>query len=294
MAQPVATDSHQWQALRDALSVALTESDSSAIDAFLQAAPADDERRLRAFQSACLLPSVTSLDKAVLPATPALAVCARLALQLRIRLEPHLYSLRALEREYTWPVLRPHDGDSFLLGDALLVAPVLAEGARQRTVTLPDGLWFDFWTDAPVFGGQLVNVVAPPERLPLFVRAGAVLPLSAPTPALAPQSTMRLYPGDHESTIYEDGGGTQDYADGNFRWTYITSVHAADGLRLTRRTAGRYLPSHRHHTLQIFGLAAPPAAVVVDRRSAPLWYYNTGRLECAVPDDFSAVEISFS
>jgi alpha-glucosidase (family GH31 glycosyl hydrolase) len=287
------TPALHWLTLRDAFKAAVASAETDASDQILNTTPADDLCRLRAFQCAALLPAATHLQDVALPATPAMAVCARLALQLRARLQPYLYSLCALEREYNWPLLRSAPTDAFLLGDALLVAPVLEPGA-SRTVRLPDGVWFDFWSDRRYAGGQSIDIVAPLERLPLFVRAGAVVPLAAPTSGQPQRSTLRVYPGDYESTLYEDSGQSQDYADGNFRWSYITSVSTTDGLRLTRRSAGRYNPPYAEHRLEIFGLPGTPVSVQVDRRSAPLWYTNAGRLECTVPDDFSAVEVRFS
>ena len=63
--------------------------------------------------------------------------------------------------------------DQYRLGRDLLVAPVVEEGASTRTLYLPDGQWQDFWTGAPVVGGQWHTVAAPLDRIPVFVRAGA-------------------------------------------------------------------------------------------------------------------------
>jgi alpha-D-xyloside xylohydrolase len=88
--------------------------------------------------------------------------------------------------------------DEFMWGDSLLVAPVLRKGARRRRVYLPAGDWFDFWTGSPVRGARRVVVAAPLDRIPLFVRAGTVLPLAG--------GELRVYPGEGTSWLYEDDG----------------------------------------------------------------------------------------
>lgn len=115
------------------------------------------------------------------------------AIRLRYRLMPYLWSL--FERAHTLhePIIRPAfynfpddeacfcDSDDFMLGDALLVAPVVQQGASTRRVYLPAGpsAWFDFHTGQRFASGTVQEVAAPLASLPLFVRAGASMPLAA-------------------------------------------------------------------------------------------------------------------
>jgi len=111
--------------------------------------------------------------------------------RLHLRLFPYLWShaqrlavdgrpiVRALGLAY--PELGVHPPDTYLLGDDLLVAPVVKYGARERTLHVPPGIWLDYWTDQPVDAGQPITVDAPLDTLPLFVRAGAIIPLLRPT-----------------------------------------------------------------------------------------------------------------
>ncbi|MFM8320209.1 MAG: TIM-barrel domain-containing protein, partial [Chloroflexota bacterium] len=113
----------------------------------------------------------------------------RAALQLRQRLAPYIYSLAWQAAQSGWPLVRPllwldpadrrlwDCDDAFLLGDALLVAPVLHEAARQRTLQLPPGDWYDFWDDTLYTGPAQVSLPVSLERIPLLARAGAVLPV---------------------------------------------------------------------------------------------------------------------
>ncbi len=119
----------------------------------------------------------------------AVAVVRRM-LSLRAQLLPYLYTLSHEATLSGAPLARPTfwsapedrgtwtQEDCFLLGTDLLVAPVLEEGASSRPVRLPPGAWYDFWTDERHPGAQIIEVDAPLDQIPLFVRAGAVLPLS--------------------------------------------------------------------------------------------------------------------
>jgi alpha-glucosidase/alpha-D-xyloside xylohydrolase len=106
----------------------------------------------------------------------------------------------------------------------LLVAPVLAPGARRRTTYLPAGLWWDFWTNATIEGGREVTREVDLETLPLYVRAGAVLPIG-PIKQYAQEAsseplTFRVYPGaDGTMSLYEDDGTSFRYQQGAFRST---------------------------------------------------------------------------
>ncbi len=117
---------------------------------------------------------------------------------------------RALDQSY-----------EFMFGPDLLVAPVIAPGAKEWSVYLPRtaGGWFDFWTGEKHPGGRTVSVAAPLERIPLQVRAGSILPLG---PALqftdekaADPIELRIYPGaDADYTLYEDEGTNYRYEHG--------------------------------------------------------------------------------
>jgi len=116
----------------------------------------------------------------------------RAAIGLRLHLMPYLYTLMWQASTAHTPVLRPTfydfgddvqcwaDNDEMMIGRELLVAPVFEDGARSRTLYLPGGRnatgWFDYWSQRYYSGGQQITVDAPLDRVPLFVRAGALLP----------------------------------------------------------------------------------------------------------------------
>ena len=156
---------------------------------------------------------------------------------------PYIYSLGYQTHETGAPFMRglfmdfPHDpnvanmGDEYMFGPALLVAPVTDQGATTRSVYLPAGTdWYNFWTNEKVHGGQTITVAAPIDTIPLFVRAGSILPLGSPVESTNEKqeiAKLRVYPGaDADGLIYQDDGTTYDYENGK---SDITHLHWADG-----------------------------------------------------------------
>lgn len=153
----------------------------------------------------------------------ALAIVRRYTL-LRYRLFPYLYSLAHEAQRTGLPVIRamplvfPDDPNTcdkdlqFMLGPWLLVAPIYDAG-EERTVYLPEGVWFDFWTGERFAGPATLRVHAPLDTLPLFVRGGAILPMMQearriPKGAIDPL-ILEVYPhGRGIYTLYEDEGET--------------------------------------------------------------------------------------
>ena len=118
-------------------------------------------------------------------------------------------------------------GDEYMFGPAFLVAPVTEQGATSRSVYLPAGVdWYNYWTNQRFHGGQTIQVNAPIDTLPLFVRAGSILPLGDPVQSTAGTqklSRLRVYPGaDGDFTLYDDDGKTYAYESGERR---ITRLH---------------------------------------------------------------------
>jgi alpha-D-xyloside xylohydrolase len=152
--------------------------------------------------------------------------------QLRYRMLPYSYSLAAAVTQKHASILRPlvmdfrEDpevlgiGDQFLFGPSLLVNPVTSPGATRRQVYLPLGAgWFDFWTGAYVDGGRRLDAPAPYESLPLYVKAGSILPMGPELQHTAEKPadplTVWVYTGaDASFDLYEDDGVTYGYEKG--------------------------------------------------------------------------------
>jgi len=209
------------------------------------------------------------------------AICREYA-ELRYRLLPYTYTLAWQAHEDGLPLMRPlvlnypDDprvwalGHQFLWGDDLLVAPVTREGATTWAVYLPAGVWYDFWTGARHAGPGGITVEAPLERLPLFVRAGAIIPMG---PVMQHSSerpldelTLRVHPeGTTRFTLYEDDGRTQGYREGRYARILFECVAAPDAVTVRIGAAtgdASVVPVRRRYHLEMGGPA--PRAVVVD------------------------------
>jgi alpha-glucosidase len=153
------------------------------------------------------------------------------------------------------------DCDEFMVGNALLVAPVVEPGATTRRVYLPtraDGAteWVDFHTGDYHTGGEHVSVDAPLERLPLFVRAGAVLALTDNVDCSLlhdePSRRLCVYPlrnspaADFASDLYEDDGLSLDYRNGKSSVLSFAVTYADAGLKLAVERSGKFELPYEH------------------------------------------------
>ena len=154
-------------------------------------------------------------------------------LDLRYQLMPYLYSLVRETHDSGMPIMRamwlhyPDDpravgrSDQYLWGKDMLVAPVIEAGAAARQVYLPRGGWYDFWTGERSDGGRQIERKVDLATLPLYVRAGAILPMG-PTRQYVTQPvdkplSVRIYPGaDGQFFLYEDDGASFAYERGEF------------------------------------------------------------------------------
>ena len=149
-------------------------------------------------------------------------------LTLRYALIPYTYALahqtyrtgapfvRALFMDFPGDPAVATIGDQYMFGPAFLVAPVTDQGVTSRKVYLPAGTdWYDYWTDRRYTGGQTIDAAAPIDRIPLFVRAGSIVPVGVQVPSTAtrqPLERIRVYPGrDASFTLYDDDGVTNAY-----------------------------------------------------------------------------------
>ena len=153
--------------------------------------------------------------------------------ELRYRLLPYIYSaawgvtnrgetlMRALPLEFSSDSGAREVADQFLFGQSLLINPVSADGARQRTLYLPAGTeWVDFWTGKRSGGGQTITAEAALDRIPIYAKAGSILPMGPQAESAAAKADpieVRIYPGANgDFSLYEDEGDNYDYERGAY------------------------------------------------------------------------------
>jgi alpha-glucosidase len=205
-------------------------------------------------------------------------------LQLRERLLPYFYTYAALAHRNGLGMVRPlaleYPGDpatlhddaryEFLCGDAFLVAPVFEDTDVRHRIYLPAGTWFDFWTGGAQEGPVWIDGhPAPLDRLPLFVKAGSIVPLwPEGTLSWANRDTDRLdldiWPGDGATfDLYEDDGVTRQYADGRFAWQRFTVAVGQSEVAVTiGPSVGEYAgkPERRSYRVRLLGGGPPVVA----------------------------------
>ena len=176
-------------------------------------------------------------------------------LRLRYELMPYIYSLGYRVNQTGAPFMRglfmdfgddpkiANIGDEYMFGPALLVAPVTDQGMTTREVYLPAGTdWYNFWTNERVRGGQSLTVSAPIDQIPLFVRAGSILPMGTvveSTSEVQKIAKLRVYPGvDGAFDLYRDDGTTYAYEKGAFEVSHLHWDDAAKKLTHTGAEVG--------------------------------------------------------
>jgi len=198
---------------------------------------------------------------------PLVEPISRKYLELRYQLMPYLYSLVRETTDTGAPILRamwlhyPKDaqavarGDQYLWGRDILVAPVVEKGATSRAVYLPEGQWYDFWTSEKISGGREITRKVDLETMPLYVRAGALIPMGPVKQFTAEKSdkpmTMTVYPGaDGRFEIYEDDGTSFNHQKGDFLKVMLEWKDGARQFTMTR-TGGSRAPSPQLQRVEV-------------------------------------------
>ena len=215
--------------------------------------------------------------------------------ELRYHLLPYIYSsawgvtskgetlMRALPLEFSSDPGARVVSDQFMSGSALLINPITGEGARQRSVYLPAGNnWIDFWSGERVSGGRSITAEAPLERIPVYARAGSIIPYGPQVESAAGKPDpleLRVYAGANgDFALYEDEGDNYDYEHGahsaiSIHWDEKSStliIGARDGSypgMLEHRTFRIVLVRDGHGT-GIASSSEPDATIDYDGKAA--------------------------
>lgn len=188
-------------------------------------------------------------------------------IKLRYKLMPYIYNIFRQAHEELEPMLRPtfldHENDAdtyaetddYLFGKDLLVASVVEKGQRQREVYLPQNNagWYDFYDQTYYEAGRKIKVGAPLERIPLFVKAGSVIPMSGRMAYSKPEAdTIRefaIYPlkqtGEVQTSIYDDDGLTYRYRNGEYLQLNITLRSTQETVYIDIHKQGYWKPAYR-------------------------------------------------
>jgi alpha-glucosidase len=191
-------------------------------------------------------------------------------IELRYRLLPYIYSLFWEAASTGNPILRPlfyhyandpktHEiYDQVLLGSSMMAAPVYRPGVEKRMVYLPAGNWYDWWTGECYPGSTYILADAPLEKMPMYIRAGSIIPL-APVMQYVDESPinelrLRVTPGAGEWTLYEDDGHSFEYRHGAWSTTtYRVYLEGTQTVVDIQTRQGQWTPHPRKVIVEVVG-----------------------------------------
>lgn len=195
---------------------------------------------------------------------------------------PYLYSVFWEHHRYGFPILRPlvmleqedisnsFRQDEFTFGDKILVCPVLEQGATSRKVYLPKGKWVNFWTHEVLSGEQEYEIAAALDHMPLFVRAGSVIPEYPVMQYVGEKDIdevlLNVYFADYEvnSFLYEDHGDTFAYEQDIYSEKKFTVKGSENNLVIEQSRAGLYTPNYELYKYNVVGVPFKVNKVTVD------------------------------
>lgn len=217
---------------------------------------------------------------------------AKQAIELRYRLLPYNYTLAFDNNQTGAPLMRPlffdepkneklyADSDSYLWGDAFLVTPIVNPAVSKKEIYFPaGGNWFDFYSGEKYPGGASATVAVVPEHIPVFVRAGAFVPMIKTIQNTGEYSTGNIelhYYHDaavkqSSGKLYDDDGSTPNaFEQGKYEILHFGSrfEHHALALTLRAETGKLQAPEDRNVALSIHDVAVRPKRVLIDNRAA--------------------------
>ncbi|MEQ8474038.1 MAG: glycoside hydrolase family 31 protein [Marinoscillum sp.] len=196
---------------------------------------------------------------------------------LRYSLIPYLYTqgwnmyqtgmpiMQALVLKYQNDVNTYNITDQYLLGESILVCPVTTKEAKTRSLYLPEGKWYNHWNGETYKGGQYVHEVTPLDQMPIFYKAGSIIPTQYPVQYIDKEPLNKLaldiYPGSEASfELYEDDGRSLDYQSGGYTLTNIsyTENNGERKINIKETKSGYELPD-RTYTIRLRTDKAPSA-----------------------------------
>jgi alpha-glucosidase len=232
-------------------------------------------------------------------------------IELRYRLLPYIYSAFWEHHYHNFPILRPlvmHEQDNidthyiqdiFTFGDKILVAPVTEQGSRSKDVYLPAGKWFNYWTHEPFEGGRIHQIEAPVDSMPIFVKAGSVIP-EAPLMQYVGEFDIdalifQVYYSDYEvnSFYFEDHDDTFAYEQNIYLEKKYVVNGNSESMSIVQSIEGLFTPRYETYDLKIIGLPFNPGKVIIDEKEyeGDLSFDELKRVRISTGKNFRRIEI---
>jgi alpha-glucosidase len=207
-------------------------------------------------------------------------------IELRYQLLPYLYSVFWEHHRYGFPILRPlimleqekvsnhFRQDEFCYGDKLLICPVLEQGAISRVVYLPKGDWYNYWTHEILKGEKEYTVEAKIDSMPIFVRAGSVIPEYPVMQYVDEKSitevVLNIYYSDYsvQSFMYEDHGDTFAFEQDIYLEKKFVVKGENQQLSIQQEIEGLYTPNYELYNFKVIGVNFKVNKVVINQNES--------------------------
>lgn len=231
-------------------------------------------------------------------------------IELRYRLLPYLYSVFWEHHRYGFPILRPvvmqeqekrsnqARQDEFTYGDKILICPVMQPGQNSRLVYLPAGTWYNYWTNEVVTGGKEVLVPTPLETIPIFIKAGAVIPEYPVMQYVGEKEVeevkLNIYysEGEVNSFMFEDYGETFAYEQDIYLEKKFVVSGKETSLTIEQTTEGLYTPRYDNYYFTVTGLPFRPSKIIINGKEGVHFSFNKGNvIEFRFTKNFKQIQI---
>jgi alpha-glucosidase len=179
-----------------------------------------------------------------------------------------------------YPNLSIFNDRDFLFGDDFFVAPVITETLDAEEIQLPPGDWYDYWTSQKHAGTETISLHPALDQLPLYVRAGAIIPMQPIVQSTAEKPIgpleIKVYAGENcQGSLYEDDGRTFAYQRGEFRRTNYACKVSPNAIEVTATTEkSAYQPWWHSAHITIVGVPNPPQDLSVAQQSTRDFQYD--------------------
>lgn len=231
--------------------------------------------------------------------------------ELRYTLLPYLYTAFYEYTEEGAPILKPlfyydqndpqthYRTDEFIFGNHILVCPILEPNSKGRRMYVPRGLWYNFWTNELVSGGKEMWVDADMDTMPIFVKAGAVIPRYPVQQYVGEKELeslkLEIYfkNGKESSTVFEDAQDGYDYKKGRYSLRNFKITGKENDLVIQQHKDGKYITEYNHFEIELIGLPFEVSKIEVDNVMVSMddvhWNKKTNTLK--VTKDFSEIHL---
>ncbi len=233
---------------------------------------------------------------------------AREAIEFRYELLPYIYSTFYQHVQDGQPMLKSlsfvdqtdpntyRRENEFLFGDHILVSPVIRANAKSISTYLPKGQWLDYWTGKGYEGGKRYSIRVKMNSIPLFVRAGAVIPnypvMQYVGEKPVTEIKLRVYLGSANSQCYLDEGEGYGYEKRQYKLCqYSTQLDEDGSFKLKQRQSGKYKPDCKSYRILLHGLEGEDYRVLVDGKAVTFEVTNGVGVLASVPFKFKKLQV---